>query len=67
MSSMGTHRRDVLKAGLSAGALALAPWHAGNAQTAGIPREKTLILIWWPGPRGRRSIDFELWNPYSTK
>jgi hypothetical protein len=67
MSSMGTHRRDVLKAGLSAGALALAPWHAGNAQTAGIPREKTLILIWWPGPRGRRWIDFELWNPYSTK
>lgn len=67
MSSMGTHRRDVLKAGLSAGALALAPWHAGSAQTAGIPREKTLILIWWPGPRGRRWIDFELWNPYSTK
>jgi peptide/nickel transport system substrate-binding protein len=67
MSSMGAHRRDVLKAGLSAGALALAPWHAGNAQTAGIPREKTLILIWWPGPRGRRWIDFELWNPYSTK
>lgn len=45
----------------------MAPWHAGNAQTAGIPREKTLILVWWSGPRGRRWEDFELWNPYSTK
>jgi peptide/nickel transport system substrate-binding protein len=45
----------------------MAPWHAGNAQTAGIPREKTLILVWWSGPRGGRWEDFELWNPYSTK
>jgi len=66
VSSINTHRRDFLKAGLSAGALALAPWRAGSAQTAGIPREKTLILVWWSGPRGRRWEDFELWNPYST-
>jgi peptide/nickel transport system substrate-binding protein len=65
MSSVNTPRRDVLKAGLSAGALALTPWHAVTAETAAIPREKTMILVWWSGPREGGWNDFELWNPYS--
>jgi hypothetical protein len=44
MSSVNTYRRDVLKAGLSTGALALTPWHAVTAETAAVSREKTMIL-----------------------
>jgi len=60
----GANRRDILKASLAAGAAALVPWQGAQAQSAAIPREKTMILV-WSGSREGRWVDFELWNPYS--
>ena len=59
-------RRDVMKAGMAAGALtALAPWAGGSAaaESADIPREKTMTLV-WTGSRDGRWVDFDLWNAY---
>ena len=60
-------RRDLMKAGLAAGALTtLAPWAAGPAmaQPASVPRNRTMTLIGQNGRDGRWP-DFELWNCYS--
>jgi peptide/nickel transport system substrate-binding protein len=60
-------RRDLMKTGLAAGALAtLAPWAAGPAvaQPSAVPRNRTMTLIGQNGRDGRWP-DFELWNAYS--
>ena len=65
-SGMQPARRDLMKAGLAAGALAtLAPWAAGpaTAQLAAVPRNRTMTLIGQNGRDGRWP-DFELWNAY---
>ena len=59
-----TSRRGVLKAGIAASAVALAPWQTAVAQSATTSREKTMVLV-WSGSREGRWVDFELWNPYS--
>ncbi len=59
-------RRDLMKTGLAAGALAtLAPWAGGTAaaQPAEVPRNKTMTLV-WTGSRDGRWVDFDLWNAY---
>ena len=59
-------RRDLMKAGVAAGALtALAPWAGGTAmaEPADVPREKTMTLV-WTGSRDGRWVDFDLWNAY---
>jgi len=59
-------RRDLMKAGLAAGALAtLAPWAAGPAaaQPAAVPRDRTMTLVANNGRDGRWA-DHELWNAY---
>ena len=65
-SGMQPARRDLMKAGLAAGALAtLAPWAASpaTAQPAAVPRNRTMTLIGQNGRDGRWP-DFELWNAY---
>jgi peptide/nickel transport system substrate-binding protein len=62
-------RRDLVKAGLAAGAAGLLPGvpalaQLNGAQSASIPRDRTLVLI-KNGGRDGRWVDYELWNPYS--
>ena len=56
-------RRDLIKAGLAAGATALLPWDRAHAELSQIARERTMILVW--GGREGRWVDWDLWNPYS--
>jgi peptide/nickel transport system substrate-binding protein len=56
-------RRDLIKAGLAAGATALLPWDRAHAELPQIARERTMILVW--GGREGRWVDWDLWNPYS--
>jgi len=66
LPGMQPARRDLMKTGLAAGALAaLAPWVAGPAaaQSAAVPRNRTLTLM--GNGRDGRWADFELWNAYS--
>src|ERR1700752_1752288 len=56
-------RRDLIKAGLAAGAAALVPWKCAHAGLPQIGRERTMILVW--GGREGRWVDWDLWNPYS--
>jgi peptide/nickel transport system substrate-binding protein len=58
-------RRDLLAVGLAAGAAAMLPAGIGEAQTAAVPRNRTLVLI-KNGARDSRWVDYELWNPYSV-
>jgi peptide/nickel transport system substrate-binding protein len=60
---LGTGRRDLIKAGLAAGATALLPWNSAHAELPPIARERTMILVW--GGREGRWVDWDLWNPYS--
>ena len=60
----GQGRREVIKAGLLAGAASMVPWVDTNAQPAAPPRNRTMILV-WSGSREGRWVDFDLWNPYS--
>ena len=60
-------RRDVMRAGLMAGAAAVMPVATMKptivqAQPAAPPRNRTMILV-WAGREGRW-VDFDLWNPY---
>jgi peptide/nickel transport system substrate-binding protein len=57
-------RRDVIKGGIAAAAAAMLPATLAEAQTAPIPRERTMILI-GINSRDGRWIDYELWNPYA--
>jgi peptide/nickel transport system substrate-binding protein len=57
-------RREVIKAGLGAGAAALLPWHSARADLPPVARERTVILVW--GGREGRWVDWDLWNPYSV-
>jgi peptide/nickel transport system substrate-binding protein len=57
-------RRDLVKAGLAAGAAGLLPAASAGAEPAEVPRNRTLILI-KNGGRDGRWVDHELWNPYS--
>jgi len=54
-------RRDLVAAGLAAGAAGLLPAAIADAQPAEIPRNRTLILI-KNGGRDGRWVDHELWN-----
>jgi peptide/nickel transport system substrate-binding protein len=56
-------RRDVIQAGIVAGAAALVPWSSARAQLREVPRNRTMILVW--GGREGRWVDWDLWNPYS--
>ena len=56
-------RREVIQAGLAAGAAALLPWRHARADLPPIARERTMILVW--GGREGRWVDWDLWNPYS--
>src|SRR6201997_1132679 len=58
-----TGRRDLIKAGLAAGAAALVPWKRAHADLPQIGRGRTMIRVW--GGRGGRWVDWDLWNPYS--
>src|SRR3978361_152709 len=55
-------RRTVLAS--AASVAALTPFGLATAQSAPVPREKTMILV-WSGSREGRWVDYELWNPYS--
>ena len=57
-------RRDVIKGGMAAAAAAMLPAPVVEAETAAIPRERTMILI-GINSRDGRWIDYELWNPYA--
>ncbi len=66
LSGMQPQRRDLMKAGLAAGALAtLAPWSgsSASAQPAVVPRDRTMTLVANNGRDGRWP-DFDLWNAY---
>ena len=52
---LDTGRRDLIKAGLAAGATALLPWHRAQADLPPIARERTTILVW--GGRESRWVD----------
>jgi peptide/nickel transport system substrate-binding protein len=56
-------RRELIQAGLAAGAAVLFPWRYARADLPPIPRERTMILVW--GGREGRWVDWDLWNPYS--
>lgn len=56
-------RREIIKAGLAAGAAFGLPWSAAHADLAPVARNKTMILVW--GGREGRWVDWDLWNPYS--
>jgi peptide/nickel transport system substrate-binding protein len=58
-------RRDVLKGGMATAAAAMLPAGIAAAQSAEIPRDKTLILI-GINSRDGRWVDYELWNPYAV-
>jgi peptide/nickel transport system substrate-binding protein len=65
-SGMQPARRDFIRTGLAAGALAtMAPWAANPAaaQPAAVPRNRTLALV-ANGGRDGRWVDFDLWNAY---
>jgi peptide/nickel transport system substrate-binding protein len=57
-------RRELIKAGIAAGASGLLPWQVARADLREIPRNRTMILI-WSGSREGRWVDWDLWNPYS--
>ncbi|HSB77632.1 MAG TPA: ABC transporter substrate-binding protein [Candidatus Methylomirabilis sp.] len=64
-------RREFIKAGtVMAGAAALSPAlttpavAATAARPKTVPRNRTLILVWF-GSREGRWVDYELWNPYA--
>jgi peptide/nickel transport system substrate-binding protein len=66
LSGMQPVRRDFIKTGLAAGALAtLAPWAdtPAAAQPVAVPRNRTMTLV-ANGGRDGRWVDFELWNAY---
>src|SRR5215813_861852 len=56
-------RRELIKAGIAAGAGALLPWQVARADLPGVARNRTLILCW--GGREGRWVDWDLWNPYA--
>src|SRR3989441_7650439 len=57
-------RRAFIQAGLlGAGAAALLPVSVPMAKPKGVPRNRTLTLV-WTGREGRW-VDHELWNPYA--
>ena len=56
-------RRDLIKAGIVAGAGALLPWGSARADLPQIARNRTMIVE-WNGREGRWA-DWDLWNPYS--
>src|SRR5471030_1344418 len=61
--STAAGRRAVIATGASLAAIP--PFGlATAAETAPVPREKTMILV-WSGSREGRWVDYELWNPYS--
>jgi peptide/nickel transport system substrate-binding protein len=57
-------RRELIKAGIAAGASSLLPWQVARADLREIPRNRTMILV-WSGSREGRWVDWDLWNPYS--
>ncbi len=59
-----TGRREVLKGGMAAAASVMLPAGTGHAQSADVPRNRTLILI-GINSRDGRWVDYELWNPYA--
>ena len=61
---LNTNRREVIKGGIAAAAAAMLPAGIAGAQTAAIPRDKTMILI-GINSRDGRWVDYELWNPYA--
>jgi peptide/nickel transport system substrate-binding protein len=66
LSTIKPARRDLMKTGLAAGAMAaFAPWVSGPAaaQPAAVPRNRTMTLIAMNGRDGRW-VDFDLWNAY---
>ncbi len=60
----GAGRREVLKGGMAAAAAVMLPSGIAAAQTAEIPRNRTMILI-GINSRDGRWVDHELWNPYA--
>src|SRR5712672_2836112 len=56
-------RRDLIKAGIVAGAGALLPWGSARADLPQIARNRTMIVE-WNGREGRWAA-WDLWNPYS--
>jgi peptide/nickel transport system substrate-binding protein len=66
LSGIRPARRDFMKSGLAAGALAtLAPWalSLAEAQPVAVPRDKTMTMVALGGRDGRW-VDSELWNAY---
>src|SRR5206468_11945390 len=58
-------RRTCIRTGaLAAGAAALSPVGTASAEPRGVPRNRTLTLVWSCSREGRW-IDYELWNPYA--
>ncbi len=57
-------RRTVVTGGLAAAASVMLPAGMTRAQTAEIPRDKTMVLI-GINARDGRWVDYELWNPYA--
>ena len=57
-------RRELIKAGIAAGASGLLPWQVARADLREVPRNRTIILV-WSGSREGRWVDWDLWNPYS--
>jgi peptide/nickel transport system substrate-binding protein len=57
-------RRELIKAGIAAGASGLLPWQVARADLREVPRNRTMILV-WSGSREGRWVDWDLWNPYS--
>jgi peptide/nickel transport system substrate-binding protein len=56
-------RRELIQAGILAGAGALLPWHFARADLPQVSRNRTVVLVW--GGREGRWVDWDLWNPYS--
>jgi peptide/nickel transport system substrate-binding protein len=56
-------RRELIKAGIVAGAGALLPWQVARADLREVARNRTVILVW--GGREGRWVDWDLWNPYA--
>jgi len=57
-------RREVIKGGMAAATTVMLPAGIADAQSADIPRNRTMILI-GINSRDGRWVDYELWNPYA--
>jgi len=56
-------RRELIQAGILAGASAFLPWQVARADLPQVARNRTMILTW--GGREGRWVDWDLWNPYA--